>query len=532
MIPWFVGKDGQHALMHSNNYVVLDVENTIKPGFATNPDNHLVLACWYVVKDNKLTKKWRFADEYDQAELLRDVAAADFVVAHNAKYEAQWLKRCGYDIHNLLVFCTMLGEWVILGNNPARLGLDLDRVAERRLKRRKDQLGKNLIRKWGVCPGNTPRPWLLHYCMDDVDLSHEIFKQQRKEIGDLGLWHIALARNLVAPALADIELQGLQLDAASVQREWERQTNIRETIGQQLDEYTGGCNLDSRPQMAKVVYERLGFAIPKDAVGRDILTDSGGLSTNEEAISRLVATNDRQRTFLRLYKEYVKATTLLTKNLTFFKNICDHRGGVFYGTILQGRTGTHRLASGGVEVQFPGNKTLSKAPQLQNIPRQYKKMFVAHDQDYVVIEGDGAQLEFRVGAELGHDTRALHDIEEGVDIHSFTREVMRAAKHPDFDGLDDKEARQQAKPFTFQPMYGGKGSHPAEHAYADAWAKKYPDLYRTQIDWCLHVADTKELVTPYGLRFYWPRAQLQRGTRVNVQTEVFNFPIFISGLAA
>lgn len=80
--------------------------------------------------------------------------------------------------------------------------------------------------------------------------------------------------------------------------------------------------------------------------------------------------------------------------------------------------------------------------------------------------------------------------------------------------------------------YGGKGSHPAEHAYADAWAKKYPDLYRTQIDWCLHVADTKELVTPYGLRFYWPRAQLQRGTRVNVQTEVFNFPIFISGLVA
>lgn len=73
--------------------------------------------------------------------------------------------------------------------------------------------------------------------------------------------------------------------------------------------------------------------------------------------------------------------------------------------------------------------------------------------------------------------------------------------------------------------YGGRGSHPAEHEYAAAWAKKYPDLYKTQIDWCMRVADRKELVTPYGMRFYWPRATLQRGNRVNVQTEVFNYPI-------
>ena len=73
--------------------------------------------------------------------------------------------------------------------------------------------------------------------------------------------------------------------------------------------------------------------------------------------------------------------------------------------------------------------------------------------------------------------------------------------------------------------YGGRGSHPAENAYADAWAKKYPDMFRTQQTWCLQVADRKELITPYGMRFYWPNAKLQRNSRVNVQTEVFNFPI-------
>lgn len=452
-MPPFVGRAGQHLLQHSNNYVVLDVENTIKPGFATNPDNQLVLACWYVVTPEGCVRKWHFGDEYDQQELLADVAAADFVVAHNAKYEAQWLKRCGFDITNLLTFCTMVGEWVILGNNPSRKALDLDGVALRRLGRKKDQLGKNLIRKWKVCPSLTPKSWLLHYCMDDVDLSYEIFLQQRRELEPLGLWHIALTRNLVIPALADIELQGLQLNADAVRAEYAKQLEIQETIAQQLDVITGGINLNSPQQVTKLLFTKLGFAPPKDAVGRPIVTPTGAPSASEEAIGRLVAVTPDQKKFVELYKKYNKATTLLTKNLNFFNRVVQHLGGVFYGTILQGRTGTHRLASGGVEVQFPGEKGLSKAPQLQNIPRQYKKLLVAHDDNYVVMEADGAQLEFRVGGDLGQDAVIKYDIEHGVDIHALTREVMRSKKHPDFEGLNDKEARQEAKPFTFQPIF-------------------------------------------------------------------------------
>lgn len=530
-LPWFL-RDGNSAIRtfkESKSFLILDFETTIKPGFATNQDNHIVLACYYVVRNGTLTKKWHFGDEYDQQELVKDVEAADFVVAHNAKFEAQWLKRCGVDLHNLLVFCTMVGEWVLLGNNPGRLSTSLDDVAKRRLGRTKDKLGSNLIRRWGVCPSVTPRTWLVRYCMDDVDLTYRIFLQQRQELGPLGLWHIALSRNLTIPALADIELQGLQLDVAAVKAEYAKQLEIRETIAQELDAITGGINLNSTQQVTKLLFDKLGFAPPKDAAGRPIVTPKGLPSASEEAISRLVAITPDQKKFVELYKKYNKATTLLTKNLNFFNRVVECFNGVFYGTILHGRTGTHRLASGGVDVLFPGDKATSKAPQLQNVPRQYKKLFVAHDADYVVLESDGAQLEFRVAGDLGNDVAVLMDIEGGVDIHAFTREVMRAAHHPDFVGLDDKEARQEAKGHTFQPLYFGRGSHPAEQAYATAWAKKYPDLYRTQKDWCYRVADTKMLVTPYGMRFYWPRAELQRGDRVNVQTEVANYPI--QGLA-
>lgn len=523
-LPDFLGPHGIDLLKAKRHYVVLDFENTILPGFATNPENHLVLACWYVVKDGVVQKKYNFSDEYALGDLLHDLDAADFMVAHNAKYEAEWLQRCGYDLRSLLTFCTQTGEWVLLGNNPKRLALNLDDVAYRRLGETKDQLGKNLIREWGVCPSETPRSWLLHYCFQDVDLTYRIFLQQHAEITKANLWHIALSRNLTIPVLADIELQGLQLDAAKVYAEYEEQSRICEESALALDEITGGINLNSRPQVAALLYDKLGFQEARDASGHTISTDSGARSTSEAAISRLQAVTEEQALFLTRYKAYVKASTLLSKTLTFLRKVCEHTGGVFYGTINQGRTGTHRLASGGMDVLFPGDRKSSKI-QLQNIPRQYKGMFTAHDPDYVVLEGDGAQLEFRVAAELGHDAQATADIENGEDIHANTRQVMREAHHPNFIGLNDKEARQEAKPFTFQPLYGGRGNHPAEHAYAAFWEKKYPDIFRTQEEWCMRVAADKKLDTPYGLRFYWPHARMYESGRINVRTEVFNYPI-------
>lgn len=524
-LPWFLGPKGVDALRNSGNYVVLDWETTILPGFATNTENHVVLACWDVVKDGiTVAQKWCFADEYGQSELLADIEAADFVVAHNAKFETQWLQRAGYDTRKLLVWCTMVGEWVVLGNNPKRLSLHLDDVAQRRLGAGKDHLGSDLIRLWGVCPSMTPRSWLLHYCKRDVELTHKVFLQQREDVERLALYHIALTRFLTIPVLADIELAGLQLDAKAVDEEYKKQLAIKERIAEELDEVTGGINLSSRPQVATLLYKTLGFEEATDHKGRPIRTDGGAPSTSEEVILKLEPFTDEQRLFLEKYKEYVKASTLLSKTLVYLQKVCEHQGGVFYGQIAQGRTGTHRLASLGNDTVFPGETTIRRL-QLQNIPRNYKCLFTAHDPDYLVDEKDGAQLEFRAAAELGHEPVALHEIEEGVDIHAFTRQVMRDAKHPDFEGLDDKAARQEAKPHTFQPLYGGRGQLPAENAYADAWAEKYDSLTAEQERWCLEVVAHKELVTEYGMRYYWPFAKIYQSGRTNVRNEVFNYPI-------
>lgn len=457
------------------------------------------------------------------AALVADVRRADFIVAHNAKFELQWLERCGVDLRDVLVFDTMVMEWVIAGNR--KMPFNLEATSVRYGLDGKESLVSRLI-KCGICPSVIPRSWLKRYCEVDVKLCHELFRKQWDVLEKEKLWHIALQRNLVIPVLADIELQGLQLDKQKVYDEEARLQEVVKEVGARLDAITGGINLGSPKQLGSFLYGKMGFAAPLDNAGKPIKTPGGEISTGVPALAKLVADTQEQKDFLELYKEYNLAISLLEKNVNFFKLVCDEKDGIFFGSLNQNRTANHRLASGGIKIHFKSTKK-QLAAQLQNLPRQHKKLFTAHDDEYEVTEYDGSQIEFRVGGDLGHDQQIEYDIVNGVDIHSFTRDTMNEA-YIRFN-IPKEIDRQGAKPNTFAPMYGSQGKDAAEQEYAKAWRVKYPGLYQTQTDWTLTVADQKKLKTPYGLTFYWPNATMHRSGYVSFSTEIFNLPI--SGFA-
>lgn len=523
-LPIFVGPEGVRLLRNRGSYVVLDFETTNhQNGLAINPENHIVLACWTVVQGEEVTKRSKFADEYDLEELLKDIRSVNFVVAHNAKFELQWLERCGLDLRTVLVYDTMVAEWVILGNR--RGAYDLSGVATRYGLRSKDDLVSKLI-KSKVCPSNIPKSWLLKYCNLDVDLCHEVFKRQQEKLDEQDVWNIVLARMLMVPVLASIEKEGLQLDPERVEEEYKRLHTIKEESGELLAQMGDGINFNSPKQLGEFLYDKLGFEEAKDNGGKVIKTPSGGRSGSIDALKRLVPTNKRQRDFLDAYFKFNGATTLLSKNVEFFKRVCDEYGGRFFGQLRQCRTANHRLASSGIKLKFKGLKTES-APQLQNLPRQYKRLFTSDDDAYVVTEYDGSQIEFRVAAQLGADPVAEADIVNGVDIHSFTRDTMNRAykEHRIPKEID----RQDAKPQTFAPLYGAFGKDKAEQEYAKAFRKKYHGIHKEQQRWTLIVADEKKLTTPYGLTFHWPYATMSSSGYVKYSTEIFNLPI--SGFA-
>lgn len=533
-LPWFI-KNPARALdvfLRPSKYVSLDFEtNSIEFGSALVPENHIVLACWEVVTTNGVVKRHKWGDEYAMAELEKDIAEADFVVAHNAKFELQWLKRAGLDLRNVLVFDTYLAEWVIAGNRGGTTGweLNLDDTARRYGLGQKVAAAKKLIDA-GMDPEDIPREILLPYCYQDVLLCRKLYEKQVKRLQKDGLLHLVLTRCLCAAVLADVEFAGGELDPERVQAEYKKTVDEFNALEDELKAFTGGINMSSPKQLSKYLFETLKFPIPRDFKGNPLKTKSG-YKTDTKTLDKLKADSEEQKTFLKLYKKRNRLDSLITKNLLFFKLVCEQRGGKFLGNINQGFTQTHRLASTGRPILFEGYKT-TKGAQFQNMPRVYKSLFKAHDPDYLDCEADGAQLEFRVAVEMSNDPVGRHMIVAGEDVHADTAKVYvdwntnhPDQLHPDFIGLTYKEARQPAKPQTFKPTYGGQGQHPAEKEYCKFFREKYAELAKTQKDWTMEVLDSGKLRTPYGLIFHWPGTQMSRYGYIDNTTQIYNYPI-------
>lgn len=510
------------AYRNPRNYVALDFETTaLNRGSALDANNHIVLACWDVVDGTgNVERKYKFADEYDLSELEQDIKKADFIVAHNAKFELQWLKRCGLELRDILVFDTMLGEWVIGGNRYGISDLGLESTALRYGLGSKLPLAGMLI-KSGVCPSSIPESWLLDYCFKDVELCRKLFEQQRIVLLEEQLLHLALVRNLTCACLADIEFNGCELDRDLVLTEYDRTIQEFQDLERKLVDIIGDTNLSSPKQLAELLYKKLGFSPPIDPRTKEpVKTPTGRLCTNINVLDKLEGASDVQLEFIKLYKRRNKLTALLTKNLEFFKGIVDEYGGRFFGVLNQGFTKTHRLSSSGKAKRFKQFKK-EKGAQLQNLPREYKRLFTAHDEDYVVGEADGAQLEFRVAADLGRDETATSEIVEGADVHAFTAKVLTEAGEP--------TTRQEAKASTFAPLYGGMGKTPATKAYAKFFKEKYKGISDTQQGWAYDVLNSGKLRTRYGMVFHWPGTKMSRSGYIDNTTSIFNFPV--QGLA-
>lgn len=519
-LPWFLENPKRAKEVYRDpkySYLVLDFEATTKPGGPLNPANDLVLACWTVVTPDGTWKQHKFGNEYDMRELLDCINGVDFIVAQNAKYELQWLHRCGVDLRNVLVWDTFLAEWVLLGNRNKRKSLRA--MALRYGAKPKQDL---IAKLWdcGIDTPDIPPSWLLSYCKDDVESTHTIFLKQLKLVYERSQQHLVFSRCLTAAALAEIEFNGMDLDPSRVNEEYEKLTKELAAAEEELSTLCQGINLGSPKQLGVFLYEVLKFEVPKDRKGKPLKTDSGGYPTASPVLAVLKSETPEQERFLSLYRRFNKLDSLLSKNLSFFKGVVDHNNANFRAVFNQGITQTHRLSSSGLRVFFPNEKK-GKSVQFQNLPREYKRLFWAGTEDYLIGEADGSQLEFRVAADICRDSVAWQEIADGTDIHSITAKALTDAGEP--------TSRQEAKSRTFRPLYGGKSGTPAEVAYVKFFNDKYEGISNTQRSWALTVVNDKMLRTRYGMQFYWPDCKMDRSGYIKDTTSIYNYPI--QGLA-
>jgi len=487
--------------------LTLDFETTnLQKGTATDRDNSIVLSVWQT--DSTYHMDW--GDEYSLSRLLDGVEESNFLIAHNAKFELQWLKRCGAALTEIVVWDTMIAEYVILGNR--RKPLDLSSTAQRYGLGTKEDLVSLMI-KGGVCPSEIHKPWLLKYCKQDVNLTYQLFRKQLAWImaNNPKLLNVVYTRCLLSPVLADIEFNGVCLDKELVDEEYQRTTREYTELSAQLEDFAGGLNWNSSQQVADYLYDELRFAEPKDRRGNPIRTDGGKRSTSAATLALLSPRNKRQRDFLGIYKKRNKIKSALDKNLEFFKGVIDEQDGIFNASFNQTVTRTHRLSSSGRPHVFERDGK-RRSVQFQNLPRVYKCLFRARKRRWKIGEGDGAQLEFRVAGFLGKDSRAKQDITDGVDVHQFTADVIDCS-------------RQDAKADTFKPLFGGNSGTKAQQKYYKAFREKYHEITETQQGWVNEVLGSKELETITGLKFYWPDTYMSRSGYVKNNEAIHNYPI-------
>jgi DNA polymerase I-like protein with 3'-5' exonuclease and polymerase domains len=547
-------------LYYTGNYVVLDFEVDTSHGDFGHPvwpDNQLLLACWRTGPNHEQTVPMAacWANEYGQGELLAAIESADFIVAHNAKYELGWLRRCGLDLSGVMCFDTKLAEYVLMGNlaagdeTMAPRSTSLNDCCIRRGWEQKDPVVDTMISN-GINPVRIPPAWLEGRCRQDVDTTERLFLHQRESLANTGRLGVLLTRSLITPVLARMEFEGMHLDSSRVDATYNDHLARFTALNAEMEEFTGGINWRSSKQVAEFLYNPvtpvpvldkegfpvmtetgehvltspgLGFDELRKPSGEVARTKGGKKKTDQKTLDKLVGRTSRQRKFVELRKEIGKVNAALVKNLKFFQGVCKEYDGTFYAQINQDKTATHRTSSTGLSMQFttPGLQGDATA-QFQNLPRAFKPLFTPRRRGYIIGEADGAQLEFRVAALLGRDTQAIQDILSGThDVHKFTASILF---NTPYDQVT-KEQRQAAKPHTFKPLYGGQMGTEAEMRYYAAFRARYPELAKTQEGWAHEVVDKKMLITPWGMRYYWPYARASNSGYINVTSAVYNYPV-------
>ena len=515
-LPWYLqgieactsGKVGRESYS-GKRVVTLDFETTnLSHGDSRDPGNRIILGSSKAGDEP--------ARRVTRSQLEAQLREASVLIAHNAKFELGWLMRLGLPWEHLLVFDTMIAERVRYGNQ--KISVALDATCKRYGLPSKDPLIDAMM-KGGLCPSEMPRHLLQERCDRDVETTYLVFKRQLEEMTDAEI-NVVFTRCIVTPVLACIEREGLTLDKDRVYSEYGSVAQELARIDRTLTMLIGGRNMRSPVQRAEVLYDILKFKAPK-RYGKPVLTASGLRPTDKATIKSLVAKTKKQIAFLESYKRRTILDARMSKSLRFFQAVCTYDNCKFYGNFHQTRTATHRTSSTSLQRVYPEIQKKPLGTQLQNLPREYKKLFCSPDPDYEVFEVDGAQLEFRVAAFLGQDPVAIAAIVNGEDVHRDSASVLFNVPASSVTSAQ----RTDAKAETFKPLYGGEFGTPAQMAYYKFFRTKYNAIYRTQMGWVSKVLKDKKITMPWGMTFYFPHARMKGDGYCPDKPSIFNYPV-------
>jgi DNA polymerase-1 len=306
--------------------------------------------------------------------------------------------------------------------------------------------------------------------------------------------------------LEDVELPLARvlsrMQAAGVALDVEYLGEMSETVGDRMRDLEGRIyqhagqdfNIGSPPQLASILYEKLGLPVLKRTIkGRAPSTEADVLEKlrdHHPIVESLLA----YRELSKLKSTYLDALPPLVNPDT----------GRVHTTYNQAAAATGRLSS--------------LNPNLQNIPirgelgRQIRKAFVSGSEDRVLLVADYSQIELRVLAHLTGDPALAEAFASDTDIHAATAGKVFGLPPEQVD----PELRRRAKMVNYGLAYGmnayGLATRldiPPDEAqeFIDAYFEGFPNV-RDFLDKQVGVAAAEGYTqTMLGRRRYLPELQ-------------------------
>ena len=236
----------------------------------------------------------------------------------------------------------------------------------------------------------------------------------------------------LSSVLARMEARGIRLDGDYLEEMGESVRDRMATLKAEVYTQAGEeFNLNSPPQLRKILYEQLGLQPGKK-------TPKGELSTDASVLEKLRDAHPIVDALLS-WRELDKLNSTYLEALP---KLVDGRDGRVHTTFVQTAAATGRLSS--------TNPNLQNVPIRTELGRQIRRAFVPGDPAQVLLVLDYSQVELRILAHLSGDEGLRAAFASGEDIHTAT--AARVFGLP-LDAVDPL-SRSRAKMVNYGLAYG------------------------------------------------------------------------------
>ncbi len=411
------------------------------------------------------------------------------IVGQNLKYDIAVLANYGFRLDGHLID-TMLESYVINSNVTRH---DMDSLALKYLGHKtihyEDIAGKGSKQcNFNEIAIDQAAP----YAAEDADITLQLHQTLWPGIAsEKGLKEVFSNIEMpLVPLLAQIERDGVLIDAALLKQLSEELAQGMETIASQVYALAGETfNLSSPKQIQAILYEKLKLPVIQK-------TPKGQPSTSEPVLQELALDYPLPQLIL----EHRSLNKLKSTYADKLPREIHHRTGRVHTSYHQAVTATGRLSS--------------SHPNLQNIPvrtengRRIRQAFIAPP-GCVIISADYSQIELRILAHLSGDQRLVTAFHQEIDIHRATAAEIFGA-NPD---QVTPEQRRHAKAVNFGLIYGmsafGLGrqlgiERGAAQDYINLYFSRYPEVKNFMDETRDRARKQGYVETLFGRRLYLP----------------------------